>query len=106
MQESNNNQEPSIGPTQPFINPDIDQVKATWEMLVAFKSAILNNQWRGADTQAVAMGIQMISMLEGQYRSQYEHLKTAQKQAKDKAKEEILKAGGKVNEPNPDLSVA
>lgn len=76
----------------------VRELNATWEMLVEFKNAIRNNDhWRGDQVQAVAMGLQMIMTLEGQYRSQLEVAKQRQKENAKSIKDQIEKGGGVVS---------
>ncbi len=77
---------------------DIRELQATWEMLVAFKQAIhQNDHWSGKDTQAVAMGLQMIMTMESHYRGQLEMAKERDKQNAKAIKDQIAKGGGVIN---------
>lgn len=89
----------------PFM-PDIPtrELTATWEMLVQFKAAIRENQyWPGDKLEAVAMGLRMITQMEGQYRSQVEISRSRDKAAGQKARAAIHAQGGKINEPTPSV---
>lgn len=89
---------PDNRPQAPFIpNMGLREVTATWEMLVNFKKAVLSVQWPGDTVQAVAMGLEMIRMMEGQYRVQVEMAREHAKNQEKKAREEIANAGGRID---------
>ncbi len=87
--ESNNSFIPNLG---------VRELTATWEMLVSFKKAIKDNaHWRGEDVQAVAMGLQMIMTMEGQYRAQLEMAKQREKENVQAIKDNIVQGGRTVH---------
>jgi hypothetical protein len=106
MQDSENNKPekietsaPSIGPSQPLINPRIGlrEITATYEMLVNFKTAILSVDWPGEFVQAVAMGLEMVKTMETQSRGQVEMARQNEEEMKRRAKEAIKQQGGTIN---------
>lgn len=108
MQDSENSnppitdsQEPLPEPSRPndiFGGAGIREIQATYEMIVASKKAInQNDNWRGEDLQAMAMLMAMLSQMEVQYRAKLENLRSEEKEALRRAREEIRKAGGQVN---------
>lgn len=91
---------PSQVDQAPFIpNIPLRELQATWEMLIQFKKAILTpkNDWDMADIQAVAMGMQMLSQMEVQYRAQVERRREDEKRNIDAIKAQIAKGGGVVS---------
>lgn len=67
-------------------------------MLIEFRKAIIeNDHWSGSQTQAVAMGLELLKKMEAQYRVQVELSREHEKQMAKKAREEINAAGGKVS---------
>ncbi len=96
--ETNESPEPSPAPSTPsnsFIpTMSTKDVKATWEMLVKFKEAIRGTMWGGDVVQEVAMGLIMISQMEGQYRSNYDQAMKRDAESAKNAKDAIKKAGG------------
>lgn len=88
--------------SNPFIpNLGVRELTATWEMLVAFKKAIQeNDHWCGQDVQAVAMGLQMIMTMESQYRIQMDMAKQREKQNAAAIKDQIAANGGVINAKN------
>lgn len=98
--------EPSPAPkneNNPFIpQMGLSEAKATWEMLVGFKKAILENtHWTGFDVQAVAMGLSWVQRMEAQYRVNYERMQENEKLRAAQVRDAIKSAGGKIKgEPN------
>jgi|SRR5690242_18649563 len=121
MQDSENNKPDSTESTEPSpeLSPQpgsdtkplnvppgmgLREINATYEMLVRFKEAVRDNTWPGDTVQAVAMGLQMIITLEGQYRGQVERMRAMEKEAVKRAKQAINDAGGQVNGENGQIS--
>lgn len=73
------------------------ELRATWDMLVSFKKAIIGARWGGDEVQAVAMGLQMIIQMEGQYRAQVDMAEKREKSDMSKAKMSVVSAGGTIN---------
>lgn len=99
--ELNESKEPSTEPSpasSPFVpHMPTKEIRATWEMLVAFKEAIRGAQWSGADVQAVAMGLTMVMQMESQYRSQFDLATKRDAEMSKRSREAIAAAGGAVN---------
>lgn len=118
MQESENNnlgknglQEPLPEPTPPSTKSSgfmprlgVNELTATYEMIVNSRKAIKNNShWSGEDLEVMAMLGQMLRQMEAQYRVQLELAKTEAKEAEKRAREAIKNAGGTIGgEQNSD----
>lgn len=84
--EVNGSAEQSPEPSQPSNAPFIPkmplrEVQATRDMLSRFREAIEQNEhWSGHDVQAVAMGLEMVKRMEGQYNVQVEEARKREKE--------------------------
>jgi hypothetical protein len=88
------------GANLPFIpHLGLKELTATWEMLMGFRLAIRRNQnWHGEDVQAVAMGLEMITQMEHQYRAQVELARNREKEDMRKTREAINEIGGIISD--------
>jgi hypothetical protein len=82
------------------------ELRATYEMLVGFKTAILNTKWDGVDVEAVAMGLVMVKQMEGQYRVQVDVAEKREKEMAREVREAIKAAGGKISGETPSIPAA
>ncbi len=76
------------------------EITATLEMIIGSRRAIrVNEHWRGEDLEPMAMLLQMLGGMEGQYRAQKDKADADEKALRKKMVTELKEAGVPLNGP-------
>lgn len=94
--ELNGSMAPSAGLLPP-LNVPIDTIKSSHQMLTGFREAVREGTYQGKYLILIAQGLMFLDSLIGQSQAQLERAKAEQKEAINKAKEQITRAGGEVH---------